>query len=300
MASFKRILIAPGGAKGFYYLGFLLYMEHHRLLDSVEWWSGVSVGAIIGMLLSCGYTVVEIILSTIRLDLFSLLSIREQLHGPFSLNIQDTIERRGLLNIDETLGLLLNQLIFQKLNYLPSFSQLRTPFSCTSTNRTDGMTEVFGWSRNGTTPYIQTKDLTMSIVEAACLSSNLPFVFQERTYMGKKYVDGAIRDPLPVGLIDDGETEVLCIYLENIYNEENQVNQSSLSKSMRYLAELIDTPIQEIRRRSLLTISDKCTCVRIPTTNVNAIGLGISLQDKEKMVVEGYDIAFRFFRDGNV
>src|SRR6056297_3123288 len=70
----ELIVLGPGGVKGFLELGSLLVLEKWGWLDNVHTFVGVSVGAIISLLLICGYKVSEIIAEAADANIFQDMS----------------------------------------------------------------------------------------------------------------------------------------------------------------------------------------------------------------------------------
>src|SRR6056297_432346 len=64
------LVLGPGGVKGFLQLGALYRLEQDKMLDNIQIYCGVSVGAIISLMMVCGYTISEIIMDAVDMDLF--------------------------------------------------------------------------------------------------------------------------------------------------------------------------------------------------------------------------------------
>ena len=284
----KRLLIGPGGAKGFLYLGVLLYMENHGLLEEVDTIVGVSIGSIIGLLISCGYKISEIIEHTITLDIMSIIS-RESIYGPYHFNLNESLNSCGLFDIDELIKPLLDKLILEKLGYIPTLSQIQgicgIKFMTVANNQTQKCAKCMSGESD---PFLECS-------VASCLSANLPIVFKKKEYLGDVYSDGALRDPYPINLIDDCSTPVLGIFIENIYNENQELHQGTFSKFFRYLAQVIDSPIQEIRKLKIEKSSSACKHIPLYTTNIDTTGSTITIKLKEEMIASSYVKANDFF-----
>src|SRR3972149_10640295 len=82
----RVIVIGPGGIKGLKILGFLSPIEDSGLLEYLDTYCGVSVGAVISLLIICGYQIREIVGEAAKLDLFKEI-------GAF--NFKSIIENKG-------------------------------------------------------------------------------------------------------------------------------------------------------------------------------------------------------------
>ena len=66
----KVLVIGPGGIKGLMALGFLTVLDDHNWLSNINTYCGVSVGAIISLLLVVGYRPRKIITELLLMDIF--------------------------------------------------------------------------------------------------------------------------------------------------------------------------------------------------------------------------------------
>ena len=74
----------------------------------------------------------------------------------------------------------------------------------------------------------------VSCIDATLFSMNIPFLFHKLIYQGKHHVDGVLANPYPVDFYDNGETNILGIYLKN--------KQEVESSSKRVILEKIEQP----------------------------------------------------------
>src|SRR5258708_17418260 len=111
---YNVLVLGPGGNKGLSEIGALEYCSITNKLRSLQVIAGVSVGAIIGLLLTCDYTVSDILtqaLSTNLLDEKNLLNYTE------ILNQQGIFSQRSYKEK-------LERIIKDKLRFIPTLDQL--------------------------------------------------------------------------------------------------------------------------------------------------------------------------------
>lgn len=206
----RVVVIGPGGVKGLKVLGFLSPIEDSGLLDYVDTYCGVSIGAVISLLIICGYKIREIVGEAVKLDLFKEI-------GTF--NFQSIMENRGFIS-NEPIRRVLSQLVINKFGSIPTLYGLymRTgkSYVAVTLNATDGVCVMLN-------PF-ETPDI--SCVDATLFSMNIPFIFYQLFHRGKTYVDGALCNPYPIDYFDDGKTNILGIYMKTIHIKEPTPSQT--------------------------------------------------------------------------
>ena len=242
-------------------------MEDAGLLDYVDTYCGVSVGAIISLLAVCGYQIREIVGEAAKLDMFKDFN---------SIDIQSIIENKGLMS-NEPIKKQITQLILDKFGNVPTLYNLymRTgkSFVSVTLNATDEECVIMGPS---THPDI-------SCVDAAMFSMNIPFIFYQIIYNGKTYVDGILANPYPIDHFDDGTTNILGIYLKN-----DSVQASSMPIGS-YVQKIVHSLTNMMRINIIQASSSHCKHVCLKTKNVDVMGYSVTLQDKALMLVEGFN-----------
>lgn len=198
----RVLLIGPGGAKGLKTLGFLSPIEDFRLLEYVDTYVGVSVGALITLLMICGYHIREIVGEAVKLDIFK---------EPTSFDFNSIVERRGFIS-NEPVRKRLTQLIINKFGNIPTLHGLYMmtgkAFNAITLNATDEECVMLNPFNNP----------DISCIDATMFSMNVPFIFYQLVFRGKTYVDGALANPYPIEYFDDGKTNILGIYMKAAHN----------------------------------------------------------------------------------
>ncbi|BAU80138.1 patatin-like phospholipase [Tokyovirus A1] len=187
------LCLSGGGINGIATLGALEYFSRVFDLDCATKFCGTSIGAIICLLLLCGYKPREILDRVLcEGDICSPLS-KLAFFTNYGLNDSTPLEKK------------LEELIEQKFGFVPSLLELFTitqkEFVCACANLSAMRIEYFS----------KTTMPSMSCVEAVLLSCNAPGVFKKREYLGSTYTDGGIFDNYPLSTFDDGKTKILGI-----------------------------------------------------------------------------------------
>ena len=212
----RVLVLGPGGVRGFCFLGFLCAICDAGLLEETDIFCGVSIGGLISMLLVCGYKPREIIKEGTGLDIFKNLE---------PLTLTNIISARGLVS-NKTIEDNLRRLIVAKFGSVPTFAQLYDltgkALICVTLNTTDETCQMMDPS---VTP-------NLNILDAVLRTINIPFLMQQLVQDGKTYVDGALANPYPVDYFDDGNTNILGIYLKTVHNDTVSVSGMSVEGSI--------------------------------------------------------------------
>lgn len=285
----RVLVVGPGGIKGLKVLGFLSPLEDFGLLNKIDTYCGVSIGAIITLLIICGYQIREIVGEAVIFDIFKEIS---------TFDFQSIIINKGLIS-NEPAKKRLTQLVINKFGNVPSLYGLymRTGKSLTivTLNATDEECVMMN-------PFTHPD---VSCVDATMFSMNIPYVFYQLIYNNKTYVDGALANPYPVDYFDDGNTNILGIYMKTCYSEQLSTISSHnigpfLQKNERkinplplgiFSLKIIHSLMDQRRYTVIQQSSSKCRHICLITKNTDSLGLGstMSVEDKAHLLVEGYN-----------
>ncbi|MBC7384006.1 MAG: patatin-like phospholipase family protein [Bacteroidia bacterium] len=155
------IVLSGGGARGFAHIGVLKALEEAGIYPDVI--SGVSAGAIAGVLYADGYHPDEILEIFIRIDIYKLLHF-----NTFHV---------GLLKPD---GL---QKTLQKVLRAKTFEELKIPLTIAATNLNLAQIEYFDKG---------------ALIDPVMASASFPLVLRPHQINGTYYVDGGLMNNLPV------------------------------------------------------------------------------------------------------
>lgn len=269
------LVLGPGGIKGFLILGALLVFEKAGYLDRIHRFVGVSVGAVISLMLVAGYTVTEIIAEALDTNLFQDISC---------INLSEIKNNIGLISNANIKDRLITRME-DKFGFVPTLNQLyMATGKClvsVAMNLDKGQPEYMSYE---TEPNI-------SSVDAALLSMNIPLIFYKLKYKGCVYIDGAFGDPYPVKKYDDNKTDILGIYI----TDENPNHHVPVdSNPILYLYKILDCQMTRNRKISKMIASPRCKHLELFTSTIDTIGITVDIQGKTQMVLSGYTAAQKF------
>lgn len=276
------IILGPGGVKGFLQLGLLYILTQNNFLDDVHTYIGVSIGSIISLLVVCNYSIDEIISHAIHTDLFEKLNL-------YNITSFNDVKNR-VTGMASNVGLFSNDIIKNKLKVLlinkfglvPTLKQLYQftgkRLICVANNLSLRKPEYFC--------YISHPD--MSSLDAILLSINIPGLLFKIIHNNYVYCDGALADPYPVKLLDDGKTPILGVYME----ESHGINIDS--SSVAYLNQSLLSPILHLRHNSIRTSSKMVKHICLQSDIIDPSGVTLSNTFKGQMIGVGMSIATKF------
>jgi predicted acylesterase/phospholipase RssA len=286
----RVVVLGPGGAKGLMILGFLSTLEDSGLLTTVDTYCGVSIGAIISLLVISGYTIREIVGEAIKLDIFKDLAI---------FDFRASISNQGLIS-NEPVKRRLTQLLLDKFGTIPTlrglYMQTGKAFITVTLNASDRESVIM-------TPFSHP---TISCIDAAMLSMNIPFVFYQIFYEGKSYVDGALANPYPIDFFDDGNTDILGVYLtaraspqERATSNNSTINNATASTPTplpigSFWTNIFASLMDQRRTHIIQHASERCKHVCLETKTNNTVGYNLGITDKVHMIVDGYNEGRQF------
>lgn len=293
---YPRVLsLGYGAEKGLLMLGFLSTIEDSQMLTRVDTYVGVSIGAIISLLMIAGFSIREIIGESTKLDIFKNWG---------SLDIQAAIDKGGFIST-EPIRQRLTQLIVSKFGSIPTIHGLYLitgkSYNIVTFDVTNMVSVIMG-------PF---NHPNVSCIDAAMFSMNIPFIFYRLVHEGKIYVDGALGNPYPVDYFDDGRTDILGVYIKTVYpvvpsltgtnrsiiSTVNSADETNKTPNAIYFLKIIDYLLDRGRDQVLRTVSNKCTHVCLQTSI--SIGLGITQDIKAQMLIEGYNKGKEFIHQVN-
>ena len=223
------LVLSGGAARGFAHVGVIKALNEHGIYPDVV--SGVSAGAIAGVLYCDGYDHEEMLSIIKDRSLFKYASI--------------TIPRNGLLSM-ENLKEVLEDALRAK-----TFEELKTPFYCNATNLNDGTAEYF---HKG------------NLVEKVIASATIPVLFRPVMMNGTTFVDGGVIDNFPVKPIMNNVERIIGVHV-NPTGKEKEVKglikiaersfHVSVNSRIKEMSENCDLFIQPkgLEKYSLLNVS---------------------------------------------
>ncbi len=213
------LALSGGGARGLAHIGLLKVIDEVGL--EVDYISGTSFGALIGAMYSLGYSGEEIE------EIFLKFDFRSQINDSINRDELFIGEKRWLdygaidltinsdLSLDIPISILSGNNMLQKLAtylnrgiYYQNFDEFPIPFRCNATNLTSGESETFSKG---------------NLIDAVRASMAFPTLLEPFEVEGKLYVDGGVKDNLPVQvLIDMGANYILASKANTPLKDKNE------------------------------------------------------------------------------
>ncbi|MEM5804159.1 MAG: patatin-like phospholipase family protein [Candidatus Aenigmatarchaeota archaeon] len=257
------LILGPGGMKVFLELGALLELESRNFLDKVHTFIGCSIGSLVALLLTCGFKTIEIINDLLN----------ENIAENFMFSLERITEKNGIIN-PNIIRQKLSKKLLTKFNIVPNLEQLYfftgINFISISLNITKDSVEALS---KDTEPYL-------SCVDAVLMSMNIPGIFCPIIYKNCFYIDGALGNPYPVDIKDDGQTRILGISIEE--------KVTNLHENFYYIYKVIQSSMIQLKKKIIENCSTFCEHIVIPSDWIDTLGVTISNKEKIEMIIKGF------------
>jgi NTE family protein len=198
--NYDTICLSGGGVKGFAFIGAIDYLENQKIINisSIENWVGTSAGALIGFLLSIGYTIDEVREFIINFN-FKKLEPEPDIND-ILCNFGINNGKKFMFIIQE---LLYNKLDIKDITFKQHYEITKKNLIIIGTNFSKGNETVFNTLNNP----------NMSVLTALRISMAVPLIFTPILYESEYYVDGALVNNFPINHCNPETT--LGIYIKN-------------------------------------------------------------------------------------
>ena len=204
----KSILVlSGGGVKGVVHLGVIDELIHREIFKYFDTFACTSVGALIGVLITCGYSPKDVI------KLLSMLGV-DKLKSP---QIQNLLTEFGFDSGDRFI-LVLKKIVEAKgfnadFTFKDHYRKTNKKLIITGTCINDKKVYYFSVD---TFPH-------MPVLTAARISMSVPGYFTPVSYEGKLFLDGGCIDNYPIRLFADKLDKVLGVYIANIIHSSKKI-----------------------------------------------------------------------------
>lgn len=204
------ICMSGGGIKGISFIGALDYLNNIKYIDitKIKNWVGTSAGSVVALLLSCGYTTLEIGDFVVDFD-FKKIEL--------DISIDNVFINYGISN-GERFEFILQSFIKNKfdlddITFKELYEITNNNLLIIGTNFTKCCEEVFSYK---TTP-------DMSVLIAARISCSIPIFFTPVFYNECYYVDGCVKNNFPINHCNSKTTLGLYIKHKDIIKEISSI-----------------------------------------------------------------------------
>lgn len=281
--SVKNIVFSAGSIGGLSFVGAWKALEEQGIIDNVRGYSGCSIGSIMALLVSIGYTGRELrkLAHALRYEEISdlkVLSVFDNLGLDTGNNIQEILHRL----VERKTGQ--RDLTFRQ-HYLLTGRKLWINASCVDD-------DTCHYYSVDTAP-------ELTVVRAVRMSIAFPILIAAVRDEGKIYIDGGFHDPCPVHMFSSEDTLVFRVNnsprSEPEPDPETNDTLETAVEFMRYAGLLMTS----IHRRMYLNIPVSDGKYRVITldTGLGGVSLGASKTVRKSLVRLGYDKTCEWLKD---
>lgn len=261
------LVLSSGSDKGMAEIGALEQPHRVGFLSELKTIVGCSVGAIIGYLLAIGYEPRDIMILGLGMHLFNNSTQLSRLANEYGVCDHSII-------IDK-----LTQLTLAKLRRLPTlldiFNDQKINLIIPSVNIALEVPAV--------TYLDYLNNPNMIALEAVKRSISIQPLFPPVRDGENTWVDGAIIDPFPITLLDDGHHRILGVHTE--------VRGGATSNFVEHMSLITSVLIDEVKRLKIRRVSSK---VKLLTIKLKNTALTDDPSTRLEMYYEGYFEGCRF------
>ena len=286
---YTTVVMSGGGIKGLGLLGALQFLADKNKLRHVKKYIGTSIGAIVGYLLSIGYSPIEIMVVINQHQI-----IEKMMNG---LNMMDLIHHGGALNFF-ILHEFLEDMTIAKIGHVLTLQQLYDEFGkhlvCCTYNYNRQECEYMDYRSHPNLPCLT----------ALRMTSSLPFLFHPFLYEGSIYLDGAVLDNFPVSQLTE-EDVAIAIRLGQDKPTVPSMTTNPFQKKgsrrqnfdlMNYILEIIYIPIENAHRYSTIHAKHKPVDMINVVLDIAVFHWNISMADKFNGFSIGYETIQRYYQ----
>lgn len=281
--SVNYISFSSGSIGGLAYVGAWRALEEAGMADSLKGFSGCSIGSIMALLVSIGYTSEELTTIVYNLKYKRLSTI--QIFRIFENYGLETGEK-----IMELLGKLVLRKVGQKAltfneHWRITGKKLWIAVSCVEDDRV----EYFSVDNQP----------DMDVLLAVRMSIAMPIIFSAVKWKGKTYVDGGFQDPLPVSVLPPAETLAFKVRNENAGQKTGDATSDADSgvQFMSYVYQIIFSAYKRLHYNHE-PIYKKYNIIHLDT-DVMSMSLNLRRSSRMRLVHQGYVTAMARLKDGN-
>lgn len=268
----KILVISGGGLKGLAGLGSLKCLIDNNIINTINTLAGSSVGAVICFLYNIGYGPKDMYEILKLIDFTQLIKYIEPenllLDPYFGISSPEPI-------IYSIYKFMKNKNINKNLTFLQLYNMTKINLIITGTCLNDISIKYFSYN---TTP-------DMQILKALRITISIPFIFRPYQYDGKLWVDGGIMNNFPIDLFNDRLDEVIGIYIDNIYESINNIDE--IEEIQDYFIRVFSCVLRGLNYNKIELF--KKYFVHIKTKGSHSTNWDITQQEKKILYDEGYN-----------
>ena len=250
----KYLCLGPGGTGIFTIAGFL--KRHEARLGEVHEIAWCSAGSILGLFMSVGYSMDEIVDILFSADMEKFVKIKV---ASFFTNF-------GFVDTGP-----IREEFVRLCRCDPTFSQLNKKFYVAAFCLNTGETVYFSRDSHP----------DMKVIDAVLMSMSVPLIFSTGRFNGYTYTDGGINEAVPVTpFLGKKPHEVFCVKLKS-----TQKYQEEIRTHIQFLEALLRSTLNNRRTYTL----EHMQVVELDVGEINVFDFSIDLETKGKLYTKGFD-----------
>lgn len=275
---YTTIVFCGGSSKCISFCGALRYLREHAMLDNINHVMGVSAGSLIGLFYILGYTPDEIIYEVNQLNSecifgqeLSVWSLPGAIYSLINnLGISDGKKLR-----EKVRALFSRKGIPFSVTFSELYDKFPIKFTVTATNIHYREMKAFNYM---ITPHIE-------VVRAMQASMCLPFIFQPVNIDGELYIDGGMKDNLPISLTREHE-KTLALKLETDEELDIDNGQNINYSFIKFISDILDTLFSNVWPDSY---NDSIELITINIPYMSMLNFDLSTEEVQELINSGYD-----------
>lgn len=266
------LVLGPGGLKGIEEVGSMQLFHEKGCFKNLTTIVGCSIGSVVALLYVCGYIPFEIYeISKNYKNIFDMVQKK--------LTVKDIIENKGIIDPLQIKNQL-DEYVRRKYAKVPTLKELHdiTGISFVTIN-TNMTTECYDYI-----DYIRYPDVECTL--SAVIGINIPGIIGPVNFDGHLRLDGAMSNPYPINIFDDGRNQILGIFIKQFYDKSKFWKVSPTF--------YINLMIGCIRKIIMKSCSVKCFNLELEGEISDVAGIFISDEERRNLYEYGYHKAKKF------
>lgn len=245
---YKTLVLSGNSTNSVVSLGALQYIYEMEYLKDIQTYVAVSSGTIISVMLSIGYTPIEIIsyicFEQAYKSMPSFNLLKTLLTGQSSMNFSPIRDR-------------LTQMIKNQISCIPTLKELYIK------TQKNVVFTVYNLTHHKREYISHTTNPDLSVIDAIHMSCNFPIIFEPFEFENSLYIDGGLSDNFPIEFaVNEFESPTLGICIQNplpVYDE----NKSATFKSLDMLNIMFSVYTDSMLGDKVNRISSYCDIIKI-------------------------------------
>ena len=202
-------------------------------------------------------------------------------------NFNNLLKGDGGLNWSNSVGKLLHKLTIEKIKFIPTFKDIANKFN----KKLIGVTYNLTFDKMELLSVDDTPDL--NCIEAAKMTSNLPFLFEKCKYNDNYYLDGGIINNFPIDLAKNIGNKILGVVTYNELKKDPKINNKMIENEnqLEFIYKLMFVSIDQTTESKIVNnVDDNLKIVKIPIGSLKSYNFNISSKQKFSLFSKGYNI----------